>query len=34
MDKVIERVRNNVGFWSAAPKRHEHYERTTTEMNI
>jgi hypothetical protein len=34
MDKGIERVRDSVGFWSATPKRHEHFERTTTQMNI
>jgi hypothetical protein len=34
MDKGIERVRDSVGFWSATPKRHERFERTTTQMNI
>jgi hypothetical protein len=27
MDKGIERVHDSVGFWSATPKRHEHFEK-------
>jgi hypothetical protein len=34
MDKGIERVRDSVDFWSATPKRHERFERTTAQMNI
>jgi hypothetical protein len=30
----IERVRDSVGFWCATPKRHERFERRTTQMNI
>jgi hypothetical protein len=32
MDKGIERVHDSVGFWSATPKRHERFERTSTYM--
>ena len=34
MDEGIERVRDSVGFWRATPKRHERFERTTTQMNV
>jgi hypothetical protein len=34
MDQGIERVHDSVGFLCATPKRHECFERTTTQMNI
>jgi hypothetical protein len=34
MDKDIKRVGDSVGFLSATPKRHEHFESIAAQMNI
>jgi hypothetical protein len=34
MDKGIKRVGDSVGFLSATPKRHEHFESIAAQMNI
>jgi hypothetical protein len=34
MEDVIERVHDNVGFWSATPKRHECFQCTVAQMHL
>nr|AAP53984.1 hAT family dimerisation domain containing protein [Oryza sativa Japonica Group] len=34
LDKIIEKVRESVSFWTATPKRHEKFEKQAQQINV